>query len=117
MKFQEIEKHKIIKLIEFALERTDFSVHQAMDASGMSEDEFSGAKYVIFQLKGVHEHPSPDEVLDWRLSAEAFFNYLSFLEYRDALKSSRRAFGVAIVSLLLATVSTVISILLLLAKN
>jgi hypothetical protein len=117
MKFQEIEKHKIIKLIEFSLEHTTFSVRQAMDASGMSKDEFSGAKYVIFQLKGVHEYPSEDQELDWPLSTEALFNYLSFLEYRDALKFSRRTFWVAIASVLLVTVSLVINILLLLAKN
>lgn len=71
----------------------------------MTEEDFNGAKYSLFQLKGEHEHAAFDKVLPWRLKAEAFFNYLSFLEYRDALRYSRRAFYIAIGSLLVSIIS------------
>ncbi len=111
MKIKQIERHKFIRLIEFSLKNSSFSIQQAVEASGMTEEDFSGAKYSIFQLKGEHEHATSDKVLNWRLTAEAFFNYLSFLEYRDALKASRRAIWVAISSLLVTIIANVLTFL------
>lgn len=104
-----IEKHRFIKLIEFALQHSSFSAREAMTASGMSEREFSGAKYTLFKLKGEHESAPASETLNWHLSPQAFFQYLSFLQYRHAVRSSSRALWIAAASLAVATAGTIVS--------
>ena len=55
MDFNEIENHKFIKLVKFALVNKEFTIRQACDASGFTEREFSLAKYSLFTLRGEHE--------------------------------------------------------------
>jgi hypothetical protein len=69
----------------------------------MSQREFNSAKYSIFQLRGEHENISnPNSKLDWELSAEAFFNYLKFLQYRDTVKFAKRAHITAIIAIIIS---------------
>lgn len=103
-------KHKFIKLIEYALSNKSFSVREACDASGLSEREFDRAKYSLFVLLGKHEHvESPHERLDWWLKPEAYFSYISYLEFQHSLNTSRRAHWIAVFSLLIASASLLVS--------
>jgi len=106
MNIELINNHRYSKLVEYALANKTFSVKQACDASGLSEDEFSGAKYSLFMLKGEHECiDSADKVLSWRLKPEAYFSYVSYLEFKHSLITSHRAWWVACFSLLIAAAS------------
>lgn len=105
-----ISKHKYIKLIEFALKNKSFSVQEACDASGLNEREFNGAKYSLFVLLGKHEHiVNIHESLEWWLKPEAYFSYVSFLEFQHSLNTSRRAQWIAVFSLLFAAGSLLVS--------
>ncbi len=88
----ELREHEYVKLIAFALETPSFSVQQACEASGLSPRRFKSAMYSIFSLRGQHERLQSDhEILDWELSPEAYFNYLSFLEFRHSLAAAAKA--------------------------
>ena len=101
-----VENHRYIKLVEFALANKIFSVNQACEASGLSAEEFSGAKYSLFLLKGVHENIACDnELLGWRLKPEAYFSYVSYLEFKFSLTTSRWAWWFSGLSLLVAAFS------------
>lgn len=102
-------KHKYIDLIEFALATRSFSVQQILDATKMSGDEFNAAKHALFHLKGMHENPLRDEVIDWTLKPEAYFQYLSYLEFKHSVESSKRAYWVAWISMSIAAISVVIA--------
>lgn len=102
MEIREIENHKFIKLIEYALKNESFTVTQVCEAVGMSPSEFNSAKYSIFQLKGEHENiRSSDLNLPWQVSTKAFFDYLSFLQYRDAVKSAKKAHCTAVIAIII----------------
>lgn len=92
MPSSELEEHEYVRLIAFALKEPRFSVQQACEASGLSPRRFKSAMYSIFSLRGQHEHLESDhEILDWELSPEAYFNYLSFLEFRHSLATAAKA--------------------------
>jgi hypothetical protein len=111
MNLNDIENYKIIKLMEFSLKDQSFSVQQACNVSGVSPDEFSGLKYSLYVLKGAHENiESNNEILDWRLTPEAYFNYLSFIQYKHSVLTSKRAQIVAICSLLISSLIGVASL-------
>jgi hypothetical protein len=106
MKFDQVKNHRYIKLVEFALANHKFSVRQACDASGLTEDEFSGAKFSLFMLKEINEHiESVHEILDWRLKPEAYFSYVSYLEFKHSLATARRAWLFSAFSVLIAAAS------------
>ncbi|MEX2257147.1 MAG: hypothetical protein WD672_00435 [Woeseia sp.] len=110
MDIKSIKNHRYVKLVEFVLANQSFSVRQACDASGLSEDEFSGAKYSLFMLKGAHERiESSHEILDWRLKPEAYFSYVSYLEFKHSLATSRRAWWFSVLSLLIAAASLLVA--------
>jgi len=110
MNIANIEKHKFIKLIEFSLENDQFSIDQACDASGMLPREFHAIQESIYGEPFVAAI-SPAQLKEWKLSSEAFFNYLSFLEYKNAIKSSSRATWFAIGSLVISTLVGLANIL------
>jgi hypothetical protein len=98
--------HGYVRLVEFALKNKEFSVDQACKATGLSESEFSGAKYSLFLLRGEHESVVDQaKPLEWRLKPEAYFGYLSYLELNHSLSASRKAWWFSIVSLVVASVS------------
>lgn len=112
MEIREIERHKFIKIIEYALKHESFTVEQICEAVGISQVEFNLAKSSIFHLLGQHDPvPSPHSKLPWYLSTEAFFNYLSFLEYSHAIQSAKRAHILAIVAIFLAAASMLLNFL------
>lgn len=102
-------RHKCIDLIEFALANRSFTVQQALDATKMSGDEFDAAKNGLFHLMGIHEHPHRNEVISWTLKPEAYFQYLSFLEFRHSVQSAKKAYRVALASIFIAIVSVLIA--------
>lgn len=106
MEIKKIEQHKFIRIIKYALDHESFTIDQICKDIGISQIEFNLAKYSMFHLLGEHEAlPSPDLKLPWYLSSEAFFNYLSFLQYRDAIKWAQRALVVAIIAIFLSAAS------------
>jgi hypothetical protein len=110
MDLDSIKDHRYVKLVEFALANKSFSIRQACNASGLSEDEFSGAKYSLFMLKGEHEHiASSHEILDWRLKPEAYFSYVSYAEFKHSLTTSRWAWWFSGISLFIAAASLLIA--------
>lgn len=89
--------HPYIKLIEFALEKgqTQFSMDEAMKASGLSKDELVHAHDALFskpkRLPGKVRDPGEREreyftgrPVTWVLSPDAFFGYLSHLQREDS---------------------------------
>ena len=110
MDIELIKNHRYIKLVEYALDNKTFSVQQACDASGLSETEFEGTKYSLFMLSGANEKiGSIHEVLDWRLKPEAYFSYVSYLEFKHSLTMSRWAWWFSIISLFIAAMSLLVS--------
>jgi len=112
MEIREIERHKFIKIIEYALKHESFTVEQICEAVGISQVEFNLAKFSIFHLLGEHDPvSSPHKKIPWYLSTKAFFNYLSFLEYRHAIQTAKRAYILGIVAILIAAVSMLLNFL------
>lgn len=111
MEVKEIENHGYIKLIKFSLTNKSFNVAQALEASGMGLTEFNSAKYAIFNLRGEHEQiTSLNQVFRWELAPQAFFHYVSFLEYKHAITSSRRAQIFAIIAIIISAISIAIGL-------
>lgn len=111
MNLAEIETNKFIKIIEFALKNQKFSIEAACRECGMTIPEFNSAKYSLFMLKGEHEiSNSSQDVLTWNLSPSAYFHYLSFIQYKHAVKTSNKAHWIAIFSLAISSIIGIASI-------
>lgn len=112
MGLPEIETNKFVKIIEFVLKNNRFSAVEACKKSGMSIPEFNGAKYSLFLLKDEHEISSSEQgELTWNLSPEAYFHYLSFVQYKHAVSTSNRAHWLAICSLVISIIMGVASVI------
>lgn len=114
MKVDAIEKHKYIKLLEFSLENRNFTKVQACNASGLSQSDFDFIKGQIFSLSAAQESfVSANENHEWKLSPQAFFNYLQFQEFKHAVNTAETSKKIAIASIaisgLLAVASLVVS--------
>ena len=102
--------HEYVRIIEYSLQNPSFSIQQACEASGLSPRRFRGAMYSIFSLRGKHEQLTSDhEVVDWELSPDAYFNYLSFLEYQHSLQTAARARRTAAAAVVISIAGIVIS--------
>jgi hypothetical protein len=96
-----MKDHAYIKLIEFSLEREgeNFSMQEAMEATGLQVPELERAHQTLFVLpdrlpshrdgyrRGTGEDTKREmrqEKLRWVLSPQAFFGYISHRQHQDA---------------------------------
>ena len=100
MNLKDIEKHGYLKLIEFTLENSNYSIEQACDRTGLNSKQFQFAKHEIFVLSGYQDtYVNPEKVLEWELSPKAYFQYLEYLEFKHAIESSKKATRTAIAAI------------------
>ncbi|WGL16197.1 hypothetical protein PVT68_15665 [Microbulbifer bruguierae] len=111
MEINDIENHGYIRLIEFAIARKRFTKKEAYSSCGISNTDFDFIKHQIFSLSAAQEsYISEEEEYEWKLSPEAFFNYLQFQEFKHAVKSSKQAKWIAIASIAISGVLALASI-------
>lgn len=99
-----IEKHKYIKLLEYAISQTSsYHMEPGLREANMTEREFLYIRDSIF-INANTQAPPPNiyEVFDWKLKPEAIFGYLSFKQYEQAQGSSSKAFYISTASLVVA---------------
>ncbi|WP_415887775.1 hypothetical protein ACMXYO_06895 [Neptuniibacter sp. QD37_6] len=116
MDLSTLEHHKYIKLIEFALSQKNFSKVQACEAAGLTRQEFDFVRHEIFILSGAQtEYVNDHEEYEWKLSTQAFFNYLQFSEFKFAVSAAKKAqltaMAAIVISGILAIGSIVVTVL------
>ena len=103
LKLSEIENNSFVRLIEFALMNKSFNVNQACQASGLSNSEFHQIRHTIFE----NSHPNINndaQMFQWYLSPNAYFHYLTYIQYKHAVKTSNRAHIIAIISVAISII-------------
>ena len=106
---QKKDEHKLIKLLEFVLEKSGqpISPSEMMNASGMDTGEFDRFSNYIFTHPPSHVVESTkDNKLKLYLKPEILFQYLGFRHYKEVERSSNRAFWIAIAACLASIAST-----------
>ncbi len=115
MELSSLENHKYLKLIEFAIKQKHFTKVQACEASGLNAQEFDFVRHEIFILSAAQsEYVNDHQEFEWKISSQAFFNYLQFSEFKFAVSAAKKAqqtaFASIIISGILAVGSIIISI-------
>jgi len=112
MELSVLENHKYIKLIEFSLENKNFTGLQACSFSGLSKQEFDFVKSEIYILSGAQvDYYSEIQPYDWKLTSQAFFNYLQFSEFKFAVSSAKKAQHTAHIAIVISVVLALSSLL------
>ncbi|WP_211829381.1 hypothetical protein [Kistimonas asteriae] len=107
MDLEKLKNHKYLKLIEYALKEKNFSKEQACNASKLAHHEFDIIYRDMFiPHKNQEGEIHPNEVLEWTLSQQAFFNYLQFLEFKSSVESAKKAQITAIVAIIISCALT-----------
>lgn len=109
LKLSEIENNSFVRLIEFVLMNKSFNVNQACQASGLSNSEFRQIRHAIFENSHLNIN-NDAEIFKWHLSPNAYFHYLTFIQYKHAVKTSNRAHVIAIISVAISIIVGVGSI-------
>lgn len=110
MNIESIENQKLVKLLKFAIEERNFSANQAVSQCNMGISEFYDIWESIFIKTPAFENGFDcSRSYDWILKPEALFSYMNFLEYRDSLTNARRAYWVAIASIVISTATVLLS--------
>jgi hypothetical protein len=104
--------HRYIKLLDYVVEEdSSFHLDPALLSANMSEAEFELIRDSIFYRENLPDSISlRNQVLSWTLKPEALFGYLTYKQYQQAVKSSKRAMYFASASLLVAVAGLAISI-------
>lgn len=108
-----IEKHPYIRLIEYAMEKKEFSIGDACQATGLSREEFMFARGDLFILSAAQEEAVISEtlVLSWKINPQALFNYIQYQSFQHAVDSSHRAEKLSQLALVISAVSAVAGLL------
>jgi len=98
-----LEQNRVIQLVKYSLENRSFSVAEALNHTGMGMAEFVAVANKIYCGGEEIDHSlNMHEILSWNLTPESLFQYMSFLEYKDSLKSSKRATIIAVISIVIS---------------
>ncbi|MCC2615448.1 hypothetical protein LJ739_04240 [Aestuariibacter halophilus] len=98
-----LDKHSYVKLIEFTIENRNFTKVQACEVSGMSQSDFDFITHELFVLSAAqNEYVHPNQNYEWKLSPQAYFNYLQFCEYQHAIQTSNRAHWTSIAAIVIS---------------
>ncbi|MDH5358149.1 MAG: hypothetical protein OEW63_05940 [Gammaproteobacteria bacterium] len=106
-----INKHKYIKLLEYAVaQKSSYYMEPGLLAANMTETEFENIRDSIF-INANTQAPPPNknQVFDWRLKPEAVFGYLTYKQYEHAQQSSKQAIYISAISLAVATLTLVVA--------
>ncbi len=99
------DPHRYVQLIAYTLRNPSFKSADACAACGISEREFRFVAGSIYSLNEYQvQKGRPDEIQEWMLRPEAYFSYLQYLEFRHAIKASRRATLLALVAIVIAII-------------
>ena len=99
MRPNEFFEQRAVRLIAFAIDKREFTIQQALNASKMRPDEFFALAAVIFTRDDIACDTNRNEVLEWRLRPDALFGYLALQQYDYSIVASRRASWIAIFSI------------------
>ena len=100
-----MEKHGYVKLIEYALSNKGFSKEEACKEANISQSDFDFASKEIFILnKSQLEYIHPNEVQEWKLNPQAYFNYLQYCEYKHSIKTARTAHKISLIAIAISGV-------------
>lgn len=114
MNIEKIEDHYTIKLIKFTLERgnKNFTAQQAAEYCNIGLHEFNLIwKSIFIPNTNQTNNFNNNEEYRWELKPEAFFSYMSYLEYKDSLASSKKALKIAIISIIIASVLAILQMI------
>jgi len=100
MKPEELYKDRTIKLIAFSLVNRNFTVADALNASGMGLSQFIAVGNTIYSVETEISHDmSIHEIMVWDLKPEALFGYMGLIEFEHSVKSAKGARLVAVISI------------------
>lgn len=112
MNFSQLKKHQNIRLIEYTLEHKKYSVDQVCSDLTITSREFHFAKKTLFTMTNYQtDKLISSEQTDWCLSNEVLFNYLQFKEFEHSLKNSKKLNWIAVIALIVSTISMIITAL------
>lgn len=112
MKLEDLNNQRVVKLIAFSIGKQSFSAAEAMSATGMGLTEFLVLARRIY-LNGAdvgHDLPM-HQTMEWHLSPEAFFSYMSLKEFEHSVKSAVEAKKLAIAAIAISGLLAVGSII------
>jgi len=107
-----MDVHPYIKLIEYALGNKSFSIEQACAATKFPLMDFQRVQEQIFLLDE-HQRENTQYYnleMQWRVSPDALFGYIQFKAYQDALASAEKADKRAVIALIFAGASSVLTL-------
>ena len=107
-----MDVHPYIKLIEFALNESNFSVEQACSATKIGLTDFQKVQEQIFLVDEHLRDKSryPNMLLEWKVKPEALFGYIQYQAHQDAVESARKADKRAFWALIFAGFSAMMSV-------
>ncbi len=112
-RINEPEKHKYVRLIEFAMTNSSFSADEACKACGLSSKEFQFISASVFILNAYQESEGSvrvAQVQEWILRPEAYFGYLQFMEFQHAIEAAKRAYWLSVLAIVIAIISASLTI-------
>jgi hypothetical protein len=110
---REPEKHKYVRLIEFAMVNPSFSAEAACKACDLSRKEFQFISTSVFVLSAYQESEGSTrttQVQEWILRPEAYFGYLQFVEFQHAIETAKRAYWLSVLAVVVALISAALAI-------
>jgi len=113
LNISELHEHPYIKLIEYALRNSSFTINQVCNAIGMSSTQFKFARDVIFILNAEQVRPDVNEnqIMDWQLSTQAFFYYLQYREFKFAIESADDSKKYAWIAIVISVVTLIAGVI------
>lgn len=108
----ELNEQRIVKLIAFSIGKRSFTAADAMNATGMGLSELLAVGKRIYTNGEDISHDMPiHQVLDWHLSPEALFSYMSLKEFEHSVKAAADAKKLAMISIAISGLLAIGSII------
>jgi hypothetical protein len=112
MDLDDLQKDEFIRLIEYSLKKRVFSARDACEQTGIPLEHFRFIRHSIYELSAPQAAVDFDEdnEQDWYVSAQAFFHFVQFIEYKHAVASAKRSTKIAILAVIIAIVTALLSL-------
>ena len=101
--------HKLLKALKYASENSEYTQDQISQAAGFTAEEFRRYGTAISDVVPGQGDPAEGQ-RRYQISAEAFMNYLEYIELEEARQSSKTATLIAIGAILISALLAIASI-------
>lgn len=101
-------KHRYLEFLEYVNERESFTQTEACEHLGIKPPDFD--RYIMPIAQLIKTTIRGPEEPDWEMTYEAWLNYLEYIELKEARESSKLAYWMALIAILISTGMALIQI-------